>query len=305
MDLVLFLCTNTSVEANLMQSLRTILMPANFGPASDAACAVTTRLALIFGACVTPLHVIDAEWRINPEDQYRRLIDQRVMEPFVAKMRDDGVNVSSSVMVTGGVVDQILRNADELDADLIVMGAGERQDDGTFVASPITESVIQQAQRSVMAALPGDHAPVFQRILCPIDGSKTSLAGLMNAIRLAQIFQAELTVLTVVPNVNWVMAAAEGEAVRNVQEHYAALWKKDFDAVLAPVDFGDVTWNKVVRHGWAGPEILATAAEDQHDLIIIGATGRTGVTRALLGSTARQVVQKLPCSLLVVRDQGN
>jgi nucleotide-binding universal stress UspA family protein len=246
--------------------------------------------------------VIDAEWRINPEDQYRRLIEQRVMEPFVAKMRHDGVDVSSSMIVTGGVVDQILRNSDELDTDLIVMGAGERQDDGTFVPSPITESVIQQARRSVMAALPGDHAAVFQRILCPIDGSKTSLEGLMNAIRLAERVQAKLTVLTVVPKVNWVIAAAEGEAVRNVQEHYAALWKKDFDAVLAPVDFGDVTWNRVVRHGWAGSEILATAAEDQHDLIVIGATGRTGVTRALLGSTARQVVQKLPCSLLVVRD---
>jgi nucleotide-binding universal stress UspA family protein len=252
---------------------------------------------------VTPLHVIDAELKGEALDHYRSLIDLQLMSPLVTKMKNDSVDVSSWVIVTGGVVDQILRNADELNVDLIVMGAGERQHDGTFSPSPITESVIQQARRPVLAAMPGQPAAEFQRILCPIDGSKTSLQGLQNAVRLAQAFQAELTVLTVVPKVNWVTGSSEGEAVSNVQEHYAALWEKDFNAVLQTVDFGGITWNEIVRQGWPGPEILATAAEYQHDLIVIGATGRTGVTRVLLGTTARQVVQKLPCSLLVIHDR--
>lgn len=286
-----------------MLSVRSILMPATVGPASDASCAVTTRLALTFGSSVTPLHVIDAELKGEALDHYRSIIDLQLMSPLVTKMKNDSVDVASSVIVTGGVVDQILRNAEELNVDLIVMGAGERQHDGTFCPSPITESVIQQARRPVLAAMPGQPASEFQRILCPIDGSKTSLQGLQNAIRLAQAFQAELTVLTVVPKVNWVTTAAEGEAVRNVQDHYAALWEKDFNAVLQTVDFGGITWNEIVRQGWPGPEILATAAEYRHDLIVIGATGRTGVTRVLLGTTARQVVQNLPCSLLVIHDQ--
>lgn len=278
-------------------------MPATVGSASDAACTVTIRLARTFGSSVTPLHVIDAELKGEALDHYRSLIDLQLMSPLVTKMKNDSVDVSSWVIVTGGVVDQILRNADELNVDLIVMGAGERQHDGTFSPSPITESVIQQARRPVLAAMPGQPAAEFQRILCPIDGSKTSLQGLQNAVRLAQAFQAELTVLTVVPKVNWVTGSSEGEAVSNVQEHYAALWEKDFNAVLQTVDFGGITWNEIVRQGWPGPEILATAAEYQHDLIVIGATGRTGVTRVLLGTTARQVVQKLPCSLLVIHDR--
>jgi universal stress protein E len=286
-----------------MLSVRSILMPATVGSASDAACTVTIRLARTFGSSVTPLHVIDAELKGEALDHYRSLIDLQLMSPLVTKMKNDSVDVSSSVIVTGGVVDQILRNADELNVDLIVMGAGERQHDGTFSPSPITESVIQQARRPVLAAMPGQPAAEFQRILCPIDGSKTSLQGLQNAVRLAQAFQAELTVLTVVPKVNWVTGSSEGEAVSNVQEHYAALWEKDFNAVLQTVDFGGITWNEIVRQGWPGPEILATAAEYQHDLIVIGATGRTGVTRVLLGTTARQVVQKLPCSLLVIHDR--
>jgi len=286
-----------------MQSVRSILMPTNFGPASDAASAVTTRLALTFGACVTPLHVIDVELESKAVDHYRSLIDQQEMAPLVASMSRDNVELGPAVVITGAIVDQILRKADELDVDLIVMGAGELADNGAFVPSPIAESVIQLARQPVLAVLPGQSAPVFHRILCPIDGSRTSLQGLKNAIRLAQAFQAELTVLSVVPKVNWVTTAVEGQAVRNVQEHYAALWEKDFHAVLDTVDFECIRWSQIVRHGWPGPEILATAAEFQHDLIVIGATGKTGVTRVLLGSTARRVVQKLPCSLLVIHDE--
>ena len=278
-------------------------MPTNFGPASDAASAVTTRLALTFGSCVTPLHVIDLDLNSAAVDRYRSIVDQREMAPLIATLARDNVDVAHAVVVTGSVVDQILRKADELDVDLIVMGAGDRRDDGAFVPSPVAESVIQQARQPVLAVLPGELTPVFQQILCPIDGSRTSLRGLKNAIRLAQAFQSKLTVLSVVPEVHWLTAAAEDEALSNVQEHYADLWKKDFYAVLNEVDFGGVTWSEVVRQGSPGPEILATAAENQHDLIVIGATGKTGVTRVLLGSTARLVVQKLPCSLLVVHDE--
>jgi universal stress protein E len=286
-----------------MQAVRSILMPSTVGLASDAACAVTTQLALTFGSRVTPLHVMDTELKNDAVEQYRSLIDLQLMSPLVRKMRNDSVNVSFSVIVKGGVVDQILRNADELNVDLIVLGAGERQRDGTFFPGPIAESVIQQTRRPVLAVMPGQPAAKFRRMLCPIDGSRTSLQGLQNAVRLARAVQAELRVLTVVPKVNWVTGSSEGDAARNVQEHYAALWKKDFDAVLDTVDFEGVTWSELVRHGWPGPEILATAAEYQHDLIVIGATGRTGVTRVLLGTTTRQVVQKLQCSLLVIHDQ--
>jgi hypothetical protein len=36
----------------------------------------------------------------------------------------------------------------------------------------------------------------------------------------------------------------------------------------------------------------------------MGATGRTGIVRVLLGSVTRRVLRQLPCSLLLVKDQA-
>jgi nucleotide-binding universal stress UspA family protein len=49
-------------------------------------------------------------------------------------------------------------------------------------------------------------------------------------------------------------------------------------------------------------EALIQAARDHHaELIVLGHTGSGYVTRALLGSTAENVVRHAPCDVLVVR----
>jgi K+-sensing histidine kinase KdpD len=47
-------------------------------------------------------------------------------------------------------------------------------------------------------------------------------------------------------------------------------------------------------------EIVRYARENGVDLIVVGTHGRTGVTRALVGSVAEAVVRLAPCSVLTV-----
>jgi len=285
-----------------MRSLRTLLLATDFGPASQAITDVTARLARAFGSRVTPLHVVDIDSDSTLVDYFRRQVGQRLMEPLVAELKQQDVEQAHPVVLTGPVADQILRKADEIDADLIVVGAGEPRDDGTVSPGPIAEALIQQARQPVLAILPGTQ-PAFRKILCPFDGSSTSLRGLKNAIRLAQAFRSQLVVLSVVPEVNWVTAAAEVGELTNVHEQYADRWEESFVATLNKTDFGDVTWSKDIRCGSPAQEILAAATEKQADLIVMGATGKSGLLRVLLGSTTRRVLQNLPCSLLVVHDE--
>ena len=57
-----------------------------------------------------------------------------------------------------------------------------------------------------------------------------------------------------------------------------------------------------VRTGDAASEIIAVATETAADLIVIGSRGRTGLTRVLLGSVARNVLHASAASVLVVRE---
>jgi nucleotide-binding universal stress UspA family protein len=56
-----------------------------------------------------------------------------------------------------------------------------------------------------------------------------------------------------------------------------------------------------VRYGVPQEEIAAAAKELGSDLIIMGATGRTGLVQVLLGSTTRRLMRVMPCSLLTVK----
>ncbi len=57
----------------------------------------------------------------------------------------------------------------------------------------------------------------------------------------------------------------------------------------------------ILRSGDARDLINQTAKELQIDLIVMGTHGRTGISRALMGSVAETVVRSAPCAVLTVR----
>ena len=61
---------------------------------------------------------------------------------------------------------------------------------------------------------------------------------------------------------------------------------------------------RTVRHGKPHRQVLAVAAEQQVDLIVIGVHGRNSVDMAFFGSTTNQVVRHATCPVLTVRSRG-
>jgi nucleotide-binding universal stress UspA family protein len=55
-----------------------------------------------------------------------------------------------------------------------------------------------------------------------------------------------------------------------------------------------------MREGDAAAEAIAVAEERGADLIVLGSRGRTGLTRLVLGSVARNVLSGSTASVLVV-----
>jgi universal stress protein A len=73
--------------------------------------------------------------------------------------------------------------------------------------------------------------------------------------------------------------------------------------VLAAGEFSPpVRVQTLVRQGKAAEEIVAAAKEFNIDLIVIATRGRTGLKRALLGSTTELVMRQAECPVLVVRE---
>ena len=221
-----------------------------------------------------------------------------------ARFSESGHEVSEWKVDVGPIAASIIQEAAESTTDLIVVGAGERSEAGAVLVGPVVQAVMEQASQPVLAVSPTGVEAGFRAILCPVDHSDVSRRGLQNAIRLADVFQARLIVLSVVPEVNWLVAAAETGELTDLKAEYAQKWCEELDSFLKNVGLENVRHTKLVRSGAPHEQIVAVAREEGIDLIVMGATGRTGLVRVLLGSTTRRVLRDLPCSLLTVKQEG-
>ncbi|MFP5514542.1 MAG: universal stress protein, partial [Alphaproteobacteria bacterium] len=55
----------------------------------------------------------------------------------------------------------------------------------------------------------------------------------------------------------------------------------------------------ILLAGSPGRRIVDLAREGRYDLVGLGSARRSGVSRALLGSTASEVIEALPCDVLI------
>lgn len=59
----------------------------------------------------------------------------------------------------------------------------------------------------------------------------------------------------------------------------------------------------ISQHPAAGRALCEIAEDEGVDLVILGSHGRSGLSRAFLGSVAEKVVRHAPCPVLVVRER--
>jgi universal stress protein A len=122
----------------------------------------------------------------------------------------------------------------------------------------------------------------MRRILFPTDFSEASEAACLVAVEMARDVGATLHVVHVVPPVTDPSLPAEqlGRLARDIG--------KEPHVTTA------------LLNGRAAREIIRYARENQIDLIVVGTHGRTGISRAILGSVAESVVRLAPCLVVSV-----
>ncbi|MEO8387169.1 universal stress protein [Polaromonas sp.] len=146
---------------------------------------------------------------------------------------------------------------------------------------------------------------MYQHILVAVDGSPTSNHGLQEAIRMARLTGGKLRLLHVVDVTSIALSfdAYAGypsnwlEGLRREGERLLA----DSEAVAASAG-ADV--EIVLRDNFAVPVhelIVAEAGAWPADLIVLGTHGRRGIGRAVLGSSAENVLRRSPVPVLLVR----
>ncbi len=148
---------------------------------------------------------------------------------------------------------------------------------------------------------------MYKRILVPVDGSATSVAGLTQALGLARDQRAKVKLLHVIDEFG-VFTTPDGGL--NAGAVISAL-KRGGRQVLAravrrAASRGLKPEAALVENlsGRVADIVVEQARRWRADLIVMGTHGRRGVHRALLGSDAELVVRQAPVPVLLVRSGG-
>lgn len=141
----------------------------------------------------------------------------------------------------------------------------------------------------------------FEKILVPYDGSKFSEKAFRQALEIANKFDSVITIITVIT------------IPHDIREF--------------TLEFAEELSNKQTKHFQELTNILIQKAKDNHikcsqkfvfdpspvggiinymtsqkfDLIIIGAHGRTGFTKLLLGSVADGILKHAKCPVMIIK----
>ncbi len=143
--------------------------------------------------------------------------------------------------------------------------------------------------------------PTFRRILIAVDFSETSLRAIQVGGELASRLGAEVFILHVVDDRPVAVGPGLAVDLTSVEASVLEATKDRLLHLVQDVLPKPVARTVLVKPGIPHGEVLATATERQVDLVVVGTHGRTGISRAILGSHAETIVRRSPVPVLVVK----
>jgi universal stress protein A len=142
------------------------------------------------------------------------------------------------------------------------------------------------------------------KILVPVDFSETSKKAFQYALKFAEQFDCEITLLNVVEPISPMVGAPLAVESFSVAKDEFSVAERNLAALATESHTNganSVNWS--VRIGHAPNEITKAAKDLDVDLIIISTHGYTSWRHLCIGSTAERVVRTAPCPVLVVREK--
>jgi nucleotide-binding universal stress UspA family protein len=289
------------VEQGKRTRLKKFLIATDLSSRAEKAMARAVQLADEHGGALTVVHILTGEAGAGTRSP--RQVAVRIEEDLRGKVealsrKKNGV--ATVRVLRGTPFVEIIRQARDEAADLILVGAHGENFIKDLLFGTTAEKIVRKGDRSVLVVKkPAQHP--YHRVLAAVDFSEQSRRAMELGLRLAP--QGEFHAVHV-------YAAAEGtlksagvteSGIESYRTQVATDARRQLDAFVRTINRRGTLIRKEVWNGRAGREITRAARVHRADLVVIGTTGRTGIPYILLGSVAEHVMREAPCDVLVVR----
>lgn len=144
----------------------------------------------------------------------------------------------------------------------------------------------------------------YKRILVPLDGSELAELALNDALVMAKLNQAEVTLLQVVSPVKETSGRGTDDYLFLSEDQKAAQKGATLlylQSVCQRMSCESITVHAVVEMGRPAEAIIDYANRHAIDLIVMATHGRSGLSRWVYGSVADKVLRGATVPVLLVR----
>jgi len=236
-------------------------------------------------------------------DQARSLADQAR-----AALAPRELAVETDVVV-GDPRAEIVRIADEWRADLIVLGARGLGRIKRLLLGSVSLAVARHASCPVLVVK--GRPRKLASVLVAMDGSDDSFLAVRFLQSLALPRRTKVRLLSVVEPLRFPTTApggaVRGQLLRMLKELEAER-RGELEKVLergaAQLDDKLTRVTRSTPTGAPADEIVAAANDYDTDLVVVGARGRGGMARLLLGSVSEKVLRDARCPVLIVKERS-
>ncbi len=240
-----------------------------------------------------PAGVSEEKWEsvVSAEEKELEAERRKHLDQDIADIKTIGIPVTGMVR-EGNPVEEIVAAAQEVSADVIVMGTHSNRTIWDVVLGSVTERVIKHAPCPVIAVsrTPKQSTGEKGPFLFVTDFSEAAEKAVDVAVTLAKEQKTKLMVLTV---------AGRGLSKRVAQLGLDHLVETLRDQGLEVEGlFRQGKYHRVI------PEIVRTAMDVDASIIIMGSHSRLTVYDVVLGYVAEHVSKEAPCPVLIVSDRS-
>jgi nucleotide-binding universal stress UspA family protein len=260
-------------------------------------------------------HVVldeDQNRLLEETEQTLREESEQLLAAESGRLKDAGWICTTEIR-TGNPSEEIIKAADELQPDIIVLGSHGHKGVKHFVLGSVSDRVLRHAHCSVLIVRPSpalsaplDDAgqPSPWRILVAYDDSEPAKEAISLCASLPLDDETEVSVIGVMPVLHMFRQDIR-QRMNSIWQQQKQARKKTLEKAVealrwtTPQATAELLSGSNISH-----EILAFVEDRAIDLVVIGSKGRSAIKRFMLGSITNDVSDHAPCSVMVVRKRA-
>lgn len=291
-----------------MSHLGPILAATDFSAPARHAADRAARLARETGAALTLLHVLPGDallslrqWLGAGHAMEAHLRDeaQRQLAALADELQASRHVSVRAVNASGAVLDEVLREADALDATLLVLGARGAGFMRRLVLGSTSERLLRRTARPLLVVRQTAHEP-YRRVLVALDFSPWSARAIELARRVAPHAQLLLFNAYQVPFEEKLhFAGVDAATIEHYRRHARADATQRVHALAAANGLKPGSWEPCIVEGDASQRIVEMEQERDCDLVVLGKHGQSVTEELLLGSVSKHVLAEGGVDVLV------